>query len=66
VFIGLAWSAGLAPALFGCAMLAALGDHTATFRGSLALALAMGVAGTVLFGILLGINMPLWQWPFGS
>ena len=70
LFIALAWLAGLAPAIFGCALLAALGDRTATFRGSLVLALAMAIAGTVLFGVLLGINMPVWQWtpewPFGS
>jgi hypothetical protein len=63
VFIGLAWSSGLAPAIFGTVFVAALGDRQATLRGSLLLALGMAVAGTVLFGYLLGINMPLWQMP---
>ena len=65
-FIVVAWLAGLAPAIFACAFIGALGDRTASLRGSLVLALTMAVAGTVLFGYLLGINMPLWQWPWAA
>jgi hypothetical protein len=63
VFIGLAWTSGLAPAIFGAVFVSALGDRAATLRGSLLLALGMAIAGTMLFGYLLGINMPLWQVP---
>jgi hypothetical protein len=65
-FITVAWLAGLAPAIFACAFVGALGDRSASWRGSLVLALAMSIAGTVLFGYLLGINMPLWQWPWAA
>jgi Tripartite tricarboxylate transporter TctB family len=64
LFIVFAWLGGLAPAIFACVFIAALGDRTASLKGSLILALGMCVAGTVLFGYLLGINMPLWQWPW--
>jgi putative tricarboxylic transport membrane protein len=66
LFIVCAWLAGLAPAIFACVFVAALGDRTASLHGSLLLALGMSVAGTVLFGYLLGINMPLWQWPWAT
>jgi hypothetical protein len=62
-FIGLAWVSGLAPAIFGAVLVAALGDRGATLRGGLLLALGMAIVGTILFGYLLGINMPLWQMP---
>ncbi len=65
-FIVVAWLTGLAPAIFACVFVGALGDRTASFRGSLILALVMSVVGTVLFGYLLGINMPLWQWPWAT
>jgi len=65
-FIVFAWLTGLAPAIFASVFVAALGDRTASLRGSLVLALAMSVAGTALFGYLLGINMPLWQWPWAA
>lgn len=55
---------GLAPAVFFCAFIGALGDRSGTVRGSLILAVGMAIACTVLFGYLLGVNMPLWQWPF--
>jgi hypothetical protein len=66
MFIVFARLMGLAPAIFACVFVGALGDRTATLRGCLILATVMAVAGTVLFGYLLGINMPLWQWPFAS
>jgi hypothetical protein len=63
-FILCASAAGLAPAIFACVFISALGDRTATLKGSLLLALGMAVFATLLFGKLLGINMPLWQMPF--
>jgi len=65
-FIVVAWLGGLTPAIFACVFVGALGDRTASVRGSLILALGMSVAGTVLFGYLLGMNMPLWQWPWAT
>jgi hypothetical protein len=64
LFIMFAWLGGLAPAIFACVFIAALGDRTASLKGSLLVALVMTICGTVLFGYFLGINMPLWQWPF--
>jgi hypothetical protein len=66
LFILVAWLMGLAPAIFACVFVSALGDRTATLRGSLNLAISLCAAGTVLFGYLLGINMPLWQLPWTS
>ena len=65
-FVLFAWCMGLAPAIFACVFIGALGDRTGTLRGSLILAVGMAIASTMLFGYLLGINMPLWQWPFAS
>lgn len=64
LFVVCASLAGLAAAIFASVFAAALGDRTATLRGSLVLALVMTVAGTVLFGYLLRINMPIWQLPW--
>jgi len=66
LFIVFAWLTGLAPAIFACVFVAALGDRTASLRGSLVLALGMTVFGTVLFGYLLRISMPLWHWPWAG
>jgi hypothetical protein len=63
LFIVFASLTGLASAIFACVFVAALGDRTASLRGSLVLALCMTLFGTVLFGYLLRIAMPLWQWP---
>jgi hypothetical protein len=66
LFILAAWLFGLAPAIFCCVFTAALGDRTAALRGSFLLALGITVFGTVLFGYLLKISMPLWQWPWAG
>jgi len=66
LFIFLAWATGLASAVFACVFVSARGDRSATLKGSFILALVMTVCGTFVFGYLLGINMPLWQWPFES
>jgi hypothetical protein len=63
LFIVFASLTGLASAIFACVFVAALGDRTTSLRGSLVLALCMTLFGTVLFGYLLRIAMPLWQWP---
>lgn len=64
LFIIFAGTTGLASAIFACVFVSALGDRTATLKGSLILALVMTVCGTVVFGYLLSISMPIWQWPF--
>jgi MFS family permease len=64
LFMLFAWLTGLAAAIFVSVFVAALGDRTATFRSSLVLALVMSVAGSVIFGYLLHIAMPIWQWPW--
>jgi hypothetical protein len=66
LFILFAWATGLASAIFACVFVSALGDRTATLKGSLILALVMTVGGTVVFGYLLTVSMPVWQWPFSS
>jgi hypothetical protein len=65
-FILLAWLAGLAPAIFACVFVAALGDRGGSVRGSLLLALGMTVFGTVLFGYLLKIGIPPIQSPWAG
>lgn len=63
LFIVFATLVGLAPAIFACVFTSALGDRTASVKGSLILALLATMGGTVLFGYFLGINMQLWHWP---
>jgi putative Ca2+/H+ antiporter (TMEM165/GDT1 family) len=58
-FILLGQHAGLAPAIFGCVFLAAIGDRTTTPVTALALAAGVTVFGCVLFGLILKIPIPL-------
>ena len=64
LFIFFAWATGLACAIFACVFVSALGDRSGTVTGSLILAVTMTVCGTVVFGYLLTISLPIWQWPF--
>ena len=57
-FILLAERAGLLPATFACVFIAAMGDRTATLRGSLVLAAVVAVAGVLLFHYGLRIPLP--------
>jgi hypothetical protein len=50
---------GMAPATFACVFVSALGDRTATWKGSLILALAVTVFGVLLFSYLLKIPFPI-------
>jgi hypothetical protein len=50
---------GMAPATFGCVFVSALGDRTATWKGSFILALAVTVFGVLLFSYLLKIPFPI-------
>lgn len=65
LFIVLGRIAGLIPATFACVFVSALGDRSATWRGSFALALGMTVFGVLLFSVILRISMPLLRWKWG-
>lgn len=58
-FIVLGPRAGLVPATFACVFLSALGDRTATIKGSVILSAGVTVFGVVLFHYLLRLNIPL-------
>jgi hypothetical protein len=52
---------GMAPATFACVFVAALGDRTATFKGSFLLALGVTVFGVLLFAYLLKVPFPVFR-----
>lgn len=53
---------GLVPATFFCVFVSALGDRTATLKGSAILAAGVTVFGVLLFSYLLKVPFPLFQW----
>ena len=61
-FIALGAYVGLVPAIFGCVLIAALGDRTSTWAGAAVLALSVTVLGTLLFSYLLKVPFPLFRW----
>ena len=52
---------GLVPATFACVLIPALGDRTATLKGSLILAAGVTVVGTLLFTYVLKIPFPMFR-----
>ena len=62
LFIVLGIYGGLVPATFACVFVSALADRTATLKSSFALAAAATLAGAILFGYLLQVQFPLFQW----
>lgn len=60
LFIGLARPAGLVVAGFVSTFVWAAGDRQATWRGALILAAIIAAFGALLFGVLLGVSLPLW------
>ena len=52
---------GLVPATFACVLIPALGDRTATWKGSLILAAGVTVVGTLLFTYVLKIPFPMFR-----
>ena len=62
-FIMLGAYFGLVPATFGCVLVAALGDRTATWRQSVLFAAGVTVFGALLFSYLLKVPLPLFAWP---
>jgi len=62
VFIVFGAYGGLLPATFSCVFVAALGDKTATWKGSFLLAALVSAFGVALFSYVLQIPMPVLQW----
>jgi hypothetical protein len=55
---------GMAAATFMCVFVSALGDRTATVKGSALLAAYITVGGGFLFSYLLKVPFPLFRWGF--
>jgi putative Ca2+/H+ antiporter (TMEM165/GDT1 family) len=62
LFIVLGEYFGLVPAVFACVFVSALGDRTATLKGSLALALGVTFFGSLLFVYAFKIPFPMFRW----
>ena len=52
---------GLVPATFSCVFVSAMGDRTATWKGSAILAAGVTVVGTLLFTYVLKIPFPMFR-----
>ncbi len=52
---------GLVPATFACVFIPAIGDRTATWKGSAILAAGVTVVGTLLFTYVLKIPFPMFR-----
>ena len=61
LFIILGEFFGLVPATFACVFVSALGDRTATLKGSLILAAGVTFVGTLLFSYVLKIPFPMFR-----
>ncbi len=59
LFIGLANTAGLAPAIFACVLAGALGTRGTTLREALLLAAGVTVFGVLLFSYGLKVQFPI-------
>lgn len=55
---------GMIPGTFMCVFVCALGDRTATLKGSFILAAGITLFGVLLFSYLLQIPFPLLRWRF--
>ena len=53
---------GLAPATFSCVFIAALGDKTSTWKGTIILSAVVTVFGVGLFSYFLQVPMPIFTW----
>ena len=53
---------GMVPATFACVFVAALGDKTATWKGTFILATVVTVFGVALFSYFLQVPMPILTW----
>ena len=55
---------GMVAATFMCVFVAALGDRTATLKGSAILAAGITIIGAFLFSYVLKVPFPLFRWGF--
>jgi len=55
---------GMVPATFMCVFVSALGDRTATLKGSAILAAGITIAGAFVFSYVLKVPFPLFRWSF--
>src|SRR5215469_15807994 len=55
---------GMVAATFTCVFVSALGDKTATLRGSALLAACVTVGGAFIFSYVLKVPFPLFRWGF--
>jgi len=55
---------GMVAGTFMCVFVSALGDRTATLKGSAVLAACITVAGAFLFSYVLKVPFPLFRWGF--
>ena len=55
---------GLFAGTFVCVFVAALGDRTATLKGSLILGFGVALAGSLLFVYVLQSPFPMFKWDF--
>jgi hypothetical protein len=53
---------GMVPAIFSCVFVAALGDRTATLKGSAILAACVTFFGALLFAYVLQLPFPMFRW----
>jgi putative Ca2+/H+ antiporter (TMEM165/GDT1 family) len=56
---------GMIPGTFACVFIAALGDRTATWKGTLILSTVVTVFGVTLFSYFLQVPMPMLTWRGG-
>ncbi len=56
---------GMIPGTFACVFIAALGDKTATWRGTFILATVVTAFGVALFSYFLQVPMPILTWKGG-
>ncbi len=61
-FIAAGTIGGLIPATFSCVFVSALGDKTATWRGTIVLSCCVTALGVFLFSYLLQVPMPILAW----
>jgi hypothetical protein len=56
---------GMIPGTFMCVLIAALGDKTATWKGTIVLATVVTIFGVGLFSYFLQVPMPIFTWRGG-
>ena len=61
-FIVLGHTFGMAAGTFSCVFVSAMGDRTATWKGSAILALCITIPGCLLFSKVLMLPFPLFRW----